>query len=74
MQVFGQEVLGCRVELGQVWFLAILNLLENSTHFLGQHFAKFNTPLIEGIDPVDEALSGNAMLIKSKQLSTAPGR
>lgn len=43
-------------------------LLEDAAHFFGQHFAQLHAPLVEGVDPVEEAFRCNSVLIHSEKL------
>lgn len=59
-----------RVKLAQVSLLTAPCGSEDRTNVLCEHFAKFNTPLIEAVNSVEESFSCDPMLVKRKELAT----
>jgi len=39
-------------------------LLENSAHIFGKDLTKFDTPLIEAVNAIDETFNNDSMLIQ----------
>jgi len=49
--------------------VAGLLLLEHSAHLLSEHLAELNAPLVERVDAINEALSGDSVLVHCQQLA-----
>ena len=79
MKVLRKKVVGGWVELGLAllsdltfWLLSLL-CLEDHSDVLSEDLAQFDTPLIETVDPEQEALHGHSMLVECEQLTAFVG-
>ena len=59
--------------MAQVDLLLSLLLLENATDVLREHFSKLHSPLVVGVDVVDESFCGNSVLVESEELPSCEG-
>ena len=65
-----EQMLRSRVELCHVWLCGTLLLRgKHAAHILCKDLTELDTPLVEAVDAIEEALNSHSVFVKSQKLT-----